>query len=782
MDQGIRASADGRRPVDYTWEKAHHGPAEFLMSTWILQHFLNPALFWPGMALVAAPILIHLLNRVRYRRVRFAAMEFLLASQKRNRRRILLEQLLLLLLRVALVLLVVALVARLIVDPQQLSLFQGARSHHVVVLDDTASMQDRDGAGNVFETAKDVVRRIAAEGARRPGSQLLSLILMSAPDKTVSGLSERVVDEPLLTELTEKLETLACTHQAANPAAALEAARQRLIDERAAIRNVHVLSDFRRSNWIDNKEAIALLQGLDAAQIGVNLVRCVANTHENLGITSLGGAVEVAAARVPVSLTATVRNWGTREAQNVSAAVFVDGARLPVTVDFQTILPGQDSTRRFDVVFETPQPHKVRLALPADALEVDNERHLAVDVPVDHPVLIVDGSPAAEQAAYIADALAADQSVTGFAPDVRTPEDLRRVPLDKYDLLYLVNIPELAPDAVAAVEQYVRGGGGLIWYMGDAVRPAYYNEHLFASKDGIFPVRLGLAPLEFVRGGEGSSGSGIGVTNDPLFELFTSSEVPILDQVFINLVYPLAADEPDRPSLASDVNVIARLGQAPLMLEHRLGQGRIFTCLTSAGPLASSSGITWSNWANGPAGFSFVVLQLELARRLIRKDRAFPQLATGTPLEITFHQSLYQPEIEIVTPLDRSTRMQASVLATELESGSTQEPPLQATFRETDDPGVYTVTLLTQDQQSSRRLFALNVPPEEGALAVIDDPSLLRELGSDTHVRIQPAGSFEWIRSESPGAEVRWFLLMALALICLMEQALASRLSYQTAA
>ena len=49
-----------------------------------------------GAALVSSPIIIHLINRMRYRRVRWAAMEFLLKSQKRNRRRLIIEQLILL--------------------------------------------------------------------------------------------------------------------------------------------------------------------------------------------------------------------------------------------------------------------------------------------------------------------------------------------------------------------------------------------------------------------------------------------------------------------------------------------------------------------------------------------------------------------------------------------------------------------------------------------------------------------------------------------------------------
>ena len=39
-------------------------------------------------ALVSAPVIIHLINRMRFRRVKWAAMEFLLKAQKRMRRKL----------------------------------------------------------------------------------------------------------------------------------------------------------------------------------------------------------------------------------------------------------------------------------------------------------------------------------------------------------------------------------------------------------------------------------------------------------------------------------------------------------------------------------------------------------------------------------------------------------------------------------------------------------------------------------------------------------------------
>src|SRR3954447_5766587 len=107
----------------------------------MFQLFLNPAYAIAGIALISAPIIIHLINRMRFKRVRWAAMEFLLKSQKRNRRRLIIEQLLLLLMRIILVLLAGLLVARFVgaffgaVQPQT--------TQHIILLDDTPSMADQ---------------------------------------------------------------------------------------------------------------------------------------------------------------------------------------------------------------------------------------------------------------------------------------------------------------------------------------------------------------------------------------------------------------------------------------------------------------------------------------------------------------------------------------------------------------------------------------------------------------------------------------------------------------
>src|ERR1700731_2676390 len=132
--------------------------------------FLNPGFLAAGAALVSLPIIIHLINRMRFKRVRWAAMEFLLKSQKRNRRRLIIEQLILLFLRILLVLLAGLLLARFL--GLSWAGFQPKNTTHVVVFDDRLSMSDfwRNEDGEVkdcFQIGKQILEKELAKTIAR---------------------------------------------------------------------------------------------------------------------------------------------------------------------------------------------------------------------------------------------------------------------------------------------------------------------------------------------------------------------------------------------------------------------------------------------------------------------------------------------------------------------------------------------------------------------------------------------------------------------------------------
>src|SRR4051812_8806490 len=181
----------------------------------MFQLFLNPAYAIAGIALISAPIIIHLINRMRFKRVRWAAMEFLLKSQKRNRRRLIIEQLILLALRCLLVVLAGFLIARFL-GFSALAFFQPQNTVHVVVLDDTLSMTDQwkdDNTKEVrttFDEAKGMVRKIAKSASSAGSAQEFKVIRLSEPGTPI--FSQRLTDQTLR-ELSDKLDELKPTVQ-----------------------------------------------------------------------------------------------------------------------------------------------------------------------------------------------------------------------------------------------------------------------------------------------------------------------------------------------------------------------------------------------------------------------------------------------------------------------------------------------------------------------------------------------------------------------------------------
>src|SRR5579862_9808642 len=181
----------------------------------MLEMFTNPGFLAIAGALVSAPIIIHLINRMRFRRIRWAAMEFLLKAQKRNRRRLIIEQLILLALRCLLVALVGLLVMRFV--GFSFADIGSKSALHLVLLDDTLSMNDQwkdnDQVRDAFQVAKrDVLfEKIAKSiGQSSAGDKLYLLVLSkTAIDHDFKPkIYEKLNDPRKLDELKKDLDQL----------------------------------------------------------------------------------------------------------------------------------------------------------------------------------------------------------------------------------------------------------------------------------------------------------------------------------------------------------------------------------------------------------------------------------------------------------------------------------------------------------------------------------------------------------------------------------------------
>src|SRR3954468_10361916 len=255
--------------------------------------FLFPTLVTIGLPLIAVPILIHLINLRRQQRIRWAAMQFLQESQKRNRRWIFLKQLLLLLTRMAVVAVLVLMLSHLVLRNEWLSLLGRGTTHHLVLLDDSYSMSDRWNETTALDEGKRAVQSIVDQASQQSDAQLVTLLRFSEAAKLSAGAQPKVFAERINDAFRSRLESLLASWEPSEtdvgPAEAVKAIpRLPLADSEQSL-VVYLVSDFRARQFTSATEIRKLLADLKEKEhvSQIHLVRCVREARPNLAIKSI---------------------------------------------------------------------------------------------------------------------------------------------------------------------------------------------------------------------------------------------------------------------------------------------------------------------------------------------------------------------------------------------------------------------------------------------------------------------------------------------------------------
>ncbi len=769
---------------------------------WLAQYFLNPGFVIPGLALASVPIIIHILSRLRYKKVRFAAMEFLLQSDEMNRRRLFIEQLLLLFLRVLAVILICLLLSRLVMDPSRLLSLRGASVHHVVILDDSLSMRDRDGERTVFDEALAVIERMLADGSATTGSARITILLMSEPSRAV--IADRMLDGALLQELTTRLRNLPCSWQAASPVTALDTARDILGADGGTSPHVHLVTDFRSSDWSGRPEVVAAMESLKSVNADLSIVRVTSEARPNISLSQIAADSLAIARGVPWRMNLTIRNHGASKVSGLRGSVRIDGLPVPGSVLAPDIEAGTEVVVSYDLTFQTEGRHQVEVILDEDSLAEDNRRYAVVEVSERRSILIVDDHGQQEDAGYIAAALSADESLTGLVTDIRTSQALSSIELKAYDCVYLLNIRDLAADTTRMLADYVKAGGGIAWFPDGQANTDWYNKSLRAPDVNLFPLPLNNVASVFA-GGSGTLASGGSLTTSnssqppfqsivfqqhPIFAVYNIPDSPFADVLQISSWFQTNENwQTDDITRADGVTTLARLknGQ-PAILEHSLGRGKVLTFLTGAGR-------RWSNWPIAPAAPGFVVMHLLIHPYLQKPAEGVQQRELAEPLTLRWPVSQFTENVEVFLPepesdeeaaIDTFVRLQATLpsdsagntdLQDSLEQSAGNDEMMSVTIRQADRPGVYRIRQFDGDGNSLETWWAMNVPTTESNLQLADPGQLISQATLD-HVKIVDGEAADALGAGDAGREVRWVLLGLLIVILVCEQLLALHMSY----
>jgi hypothetical protein len=122
--------------------------------------FLNPAVLI-GLLAASIPVIIHLLNLRKLKRINFSTLAFLKELQKNKIRKVKIKQWLLLALRVSIILMLVLAFSRPALRGTTIGgVASSAKTTAVFILDDTFSMSVVGSRGSYLNSAKETIKEV----------------------------------------------------------------------------------------------------------------------------------------------------------------------------------------------------------------------------------------------------------------------------------------------------------------------------------------------------------------------------------------------------------------------------------------------------------------------------------------------------------------------------------------------------------------------------------------------------------------------------------------------
>lgn len=714
-----------------------------------MPRFLHPGLAASAVALVCLPILIHLLSRRRYERRPWAAMRFLQRAHRRTRQRRRLERWLLLSLRVGMMALIALGVARPTADAAALGrLLADARADHLLLVDTSGSMRaaTRPGA-TALHAARDTAVKLLAEFGASDGVAVVA----AAP---AAALTEQPVHDP--GAIRRVLDGLRCDFRPGDLRQAFERAAAVLERSRspAPQRRVYVLTDLATRDWLGGSAADRAARRVAALRLAalanVSVINVGPLARDNAAIESLAIRDRLVGSDMPVTIRATVRNFGAAPLRDLPVEVRIDGARVR-NVTLAQVVPGAAESVDVAARLERGGAHVVSAHLALhDALESDNERSVAVEAAEGLNVVLVEGprSAGVGQSYYVGRALAAtrtEQRPGLFNVSTIGDLDLSTTSLEEARVVVLCDAAGLGAAQWARLQRFVDNGGGLLIATGESAVDA----PLVDAAAPLLPASLG------VRSVVGAQAPAVTLRID-------DPSHPVLADFAGGATGGLLAARFERyctcEPLPGARSVLWLTSGTAVLIERGMGRGRVALWTSSL----DLSGNTL------PAKPDFVPLMLNLVGYLAGEGLTARNVAYGEPVELSLAGGSAESPAALSLPDGRTVELpvtrHARTAVVRFATG-----PAEAA----GTPGAYRVT-----SGAARSVACVQAPADEGELAPVGTDAVRDLFGGAAQVYPSAAAWWE-ARRASPQSDWSSVALGLLFVVVLVETMVAAHFGHR---
>lgn len=689
--------------------------------------FLNPLLLL-GLAAAAIPILVHLFNFRRPRRVVFSSLAFLRELEKSTMQRVRVQQWLLLALRILALAFLALAFARPVVEGLGGGALGRSNASVLLLLDNSRSMQFRDAQGAYFDQAKALATGLV-EGLEE-GDELYLLPMAADPVQRPAAFRSRAA-------LLDAVAALEIENGTRPLGEALDRAAALLESATHPTREIYVVSDFQASLLSDSARTPVPFDGR------VVLLPVGGRPQANVSVAGVEVTSRIVEAGQPVSVVATLVNHGREVLSDYGATVTLDGRS--VARNTATLPPGVPTSVAFTFTPDARGWLGGEVRIEADVFEDDNARAFALHVPEARQVLVVRGAGAATRYLEIAlsPALAAGEGA--FRVTALPEAQLAATDLAAFDAVVLAGPSALSSGEAQALARFVEGGGGVLAFPSEAT--AALNALLAQT-------------------GGGTLGAATPPAETPVA---TFGQVDREHPVFAG-VFDAARGQVEQPDLyryapyrsggGAETTLIELAGGQPFLQEIRHGSGAVLLFTTALD----------RSWTDLPTRGLFVPLLYRGLFYLAASDGVQGEaLRAGEPARLQIGGRQDGAALELVAPGGASY-----VLAQRPLFGST----LLETGEALTEMGVYT---LRRGAEVVRRV-AVNLDPRESdpaglsgaearekVTAVTGLEPLVVSTGEGRSERVQAA-----LAGASGGREI-WNILLWVALLFLAAEMIVAR-------
>jgi hypothetical protein len=512
--------------------------------------FLNSG-FLIALGAIALPVIIHLLNRRRVRKIPFSSLTFIYELSRRRMRKVNLRRILILILRTLAILFIVLTFAKPTLRSAAAFLLPGAAPKSVIIaLDASYSMGVDWATGTAFTRAKEVAKQVVDDTGK---DDLVNVVVFSSRTEVLFEKGTR--NKQLLKRAIDRAEL---TLEGTSIERAVQAAYDMTEQSDLGYGEVYVISDFRFSGD-------STLVSTPPEGCRVMLLPIQNDAVGNVSIDRVLVPRKLIRQGEVARISVVVSNHSREDPADFPLELVVDGKRKAEKVIH--LDPAASATADFSIAFNQWGTYHGTVRKSTDRLPFDDERHFILEVSKSVPVTLIRGRKQPADGSSTASYFYVDRALNPRRTDegefiVRVVDEraLTSSDLPKKGVIVWTD-PQLQFDQrrMSLIERYVHGGGSMMIFLGSGGREVW-REKKFAEFIGI-------------QGGTQKTGvKGERLTSfqkdHPIFDIFSEEELELLSRAAVRAHASVRGAATD--------SVIAYLsGGDPAIWECTRGKGKL---------------------------------------------------------------------------------------------------------------------------------------------------------------------------------------------------------------